>query len=74
MLINAAGQSISLAVSNLLDSTILFAIHSAFCCAQLLAYFRIFLLRSSYITIITNNILSTSTFFLYSLRVLSSNN
>jgi hypothetical protein len=74
MPVNAVGQSISLAVSSLLDSTILFAIYSAFCCAQLLAYFRIFLLRSSCVTITTNNVLSASTFFLYSLQVLSSNN
>jgi hypothetical protein len=73
MLIEAAGQSISLAGSSSLDLTILFTIYSAFCCAQLFACFKIFLFRSNYAITVANKVLSSSTFFLYSLQVLSSN-
>jgi hypothetical protein len=73
MLIEAAGQSISLAGSSSLDLTILFAIHSAFCRAQLFAYFRIFLFLSNRAITVANKVLSSFTFFSYSLQVLSSN-
>jgi hypothetical protein len=71
MLIEAAGQSISLAGSSSLDLTILFAIYSAFCRARLFACFKIFLFCSNCAITVTNKVLSSSTFFSYSLRVLS---
>jgi hypothetical protein len=73
MLIEAAGQSIPLARSSSLDLIILFAIHSAFCCAQLFACFRIFLICSNCAITVASKVSSSSTFFLYSLQVLPSN-